>query len=68
MPALLDKCIPRLLADNGYDANSLFDRLSATKTAAVIPSTRSRKTPILCDETEYRTITLTERAFCRLKD
>lgn len=36
----------RLLADKGYDANSLRDRLAARQTEAVIPSTRSRKTPI----------------------
>ncbi|MFV0515149.1 MAG: transposase [Jhaorihella sp.] len=44
-PALLDK-IPapaRLLADKGYDANSLRRRLAATKTEAVIPSTRGIK-------------------------
>ncbi len=47
-PALLDKMPPpaRLLADKGYDANSLRARLKATKTEAIIPSTRSRKTPI----------------------
>ena len=39
----------RLLADKGYDANSLHDRLAAIKTEAVIPSTRSRKAPIPYD-------------------
>ena len=50
-PALLDKMPPptRLLADKGYDANSLRERLAASKTKAVIPSTRSRKTPIPYD-------------------
>ncbi len=69
-PALLDKCTAptRLLADMGYDANSLRDRLAATKTEAVIPSTRSRKVPIPYDETAYRDRNLIERAFCRLKD
>ena len=46
-PALPDK-IPapaRLLADKGYDANSLRQRPAATKTKAVIPSARSRKRP-----------------------
>lgn len=69
-PALLDKCPAptRLLADKGYDANSLRKRLAAIKTEAVIPSTRSRKTPIPHDTEAYRDRNLIERAFCRLKD
>ena len=69
-PALLDKCPApaRLLADKGYDANSLRDRLAATETEAVIPSTRSRKTPIPYDADAYRERNMIERAFCRLKD
>ena len=69
-PALLDKCPApaRLLADKGYDANSLRDRLAATQTEAVIPSTRSRKAPIPYDTEAYRDRNLIERAFCRLKD
>lgn len=69
-PALLDKVPPpaRLLADKGYDANSLRDRLEKTRTEAVIPSTRSRKTPIPYDAGAYIGRNLIERAFCRLKD
>jgi transposase len=69
-PALLDKCPAptRLLADRGDDANSLRDRLAATKTVAVIPSTKSRKAPIPYDADAYRDRNLIERAFCRLKD
>ncbi len=69
-PALQDKCPPpsRLLADKGYDANSLRDRLAVTETEAVIPSTRSRKTPIPYDAEAYRERNLIERAFCRMKD
>ena len=68
--ALLDKLPPpaRLLADKGYDANSLRERLAASKTEAVIPSTRSRKTPIPYDAVAYIERNLIERAFCRLKD
>lgn len=68
--ALLDKrpAPTRLLADKGYDANSLRDRLVATRTEAVIPSTRSRKAPIPYDAEAYRDRNLIERAFCRLKD
>ena len=69
-PALLDKCPApaRLLADKGYDANSLRDRLAATKTEAVIPSTRSRKRPIPDDADAYRDRNRIARAFCRLTD
>ena len=69
-PALLDKCPAptRLLADKSYDAGSLRSRLAATGTEAVIPSTRSRKTPIPHDAEAYRDRNLIERAFCRLKD
>ena len=69
-PALLDKCPPptRLLADKGYDANSLRSRLAQSKTEAVIPSTRSRKTPIAHDTEAYRDRNLIERAFGRIKD
>jgi len=69
-PALLDKCPApsRLLADKGYDANSLRDRLAETKTEAVIPSTRSREAPIPDDAEAYRDRNRIERAFGRLKD
>lgn len=69
-PALLDKspAPARLPADKGDDANSLRDRLAATDTKAVIPSTRSRKVPIPYDEEAYRDRNRIERAFCRLKD
>ena len=58
----------RLLADKGYDANSLRARLSAAETEAVIPSTRSRITPIPHNAEAYRDRNLIERAFCKLKD
>ena len=69
-PALLDKCPApaRLLADKGYDADSLRERLAAAKTVAIIPSTRSRKAAIPHDTEAYRNRNLIERAFCRLKD
>ncbi|WP_198590245.1 IS5 family transposase [Paracoccus zhejiangensis] len=69
-PALLDKLPPpgRLLADRGYDANSLRARLAASKTEAVIPSTRSRKRPIPYDPVASIARNRIERAFCRLKD
>ena len=82
-PALLDKMPPptRLLApshglranhcratDKGCDANSLRERLAASKTEAVIPSTRSQNTPVPYDAVACTARNLIERAFCRLKD
>jgi putative transposase len=69
-PALLDKMPSptRLIADKGYDATSLRKRLAASKTEAVIPSTRSRKVPIPYDAAAYISRNLIERAFCRIKD
>jgi transposase len=69
-PALLS-LLPapkRLLADKGYDANSLRNRLAETATEAVIPSKRSRKSPIPYETTAYRDRNRIERALCRLKD
>ena len=58
----------KLLADKGYDANSLRAALALRETEAVIPSTRSRKRPIPYDKAAYRERNKIERAFCRLKD
>jgi transposase len=60
--------IRRLIADKAYDANSLRGLLKASSTAAVIPSTASRKTPIRYNRRAYRERNLIERMFCRLKD
>jgi transposase len=70
-PALivaLARPIRRLVADRGYDANSLRSMLKARNTTAVIPSTASRKAPIRYDRRTYRERNLIERMFCRLKD
>jgi transposase len=58
----------RLIADKGYDANSLRSSLRAQQTEAVIPSTASRKRPIPYDRQAYRERNRIERAFCSLKD
>jgi transposase len=58
----------RLIADKGYDANSLRNSLQAQQTEAVIPSTTSRKRPIPYDRQAYRERNRIERAFCSLKD
>jgi transposase len=70
-PALitgLARPIRRLVADKGYDANSLRSLLKTRKTAAVIPSTATRKIPIRYDRRTYCKRNLIERMFCRLKD
>ena len=67
---LLDAIGPfrRLLADKGYDANSLRKRLKAAGAKAVIPGRSNRKKPIRYDEVRYRDRWRIEAAFCRLKD
>lgn len=57
-----------LVADKGYDANSLRKRLKAEGATAVIPGRSNRKKPIRYDETRYRGRWRIEAAFCRLKD
>jgi len=58
----------RLLADKGYDANSLRQLLAHAGTEAVIPSTDSRTVPIAYDKRAYRQRNRIERMFGRLKD
>ncbi len=69
-PALLAALPPgaRLIADKGYDANSLRRRLDRSGTEAVIPSTMSRNIPYPLDQAAYRLRNVIERMFCRLKD
>jgi len=67
---LLDRAGPvrRLIADRGYDANHLRQRLAAQRTEAVIPSTTSRTTPIPYNRRTYRARNRIERMWCRIKD
>ena len=60
--------LSHLLADRAYDANALRGLLAERGTMAVIPSTRSRTTPIPHDKDLYRQRNRIERMFCRLKD
>ncbi len=57
-----------LIADKGYDANTLRKRLRATGTLTVIPGRCNRKKPIRHDKIRYRSRWRIEAAFCRLKD
>lgn len=56
-----------LLADRAYDSSALRQRLAELGTQAVIPSTRSRKTPIPHDTALYRLRNRIERCFNKLK-
>ncbi len=69
-PQLLASFPParRLLADKGYDANSLRNKLHSLGCEAVIPSKRNRKRAIPYDKVAYRDRNMIERAFCNLKD
>ena len=60
--------VRRLIADRGYDANSLRLTLRSVGTIPVIPGRRSRKCPIRHDTRCYRDRWRIEAAFCRLKD
>lgn len=58
----------RLLADRAYDAEPFRFFLRDRGTEAVIPSTRSRKTPFPLDRKAYARRNVVERFFCRLKN
>lgn len=67
-PALLEGLRPAaVLADRAYDSMALRDRIEAIGAEAVIPSTRSRKTPIPHNRDLYRLRNRIERCFAKLK-
>jgi transposase len=57
-----------LLADKGYDANSLHKHLRRSHIVPVIPGRSNRKRTIRYDKNRYKNRHLIENAFCRLKD
>ncbi len=67
---LLARCKPikRLIADRGYDANSLRTAVREVGAIPVIPGRRSRRRPVQHDARRYRDRWRVEAAFCRLKD
>ena len=69
-PVLLNslKGAKYLLADKGYDANSLRKHLRQSAIVPVIPGRSNRKRSIRYDERRYKDRHLIENAFCRLKD
>ena len=56
-----------VLADRAYDNNDLRQAIAAMGAEAVIPSTRSRKTPIPHDPLVYKLRNRIERCFNKLK-
>jgi transposase len=60
--------LSRLLADRGYDADHLRKLLAERNVEAVIPTTTSRRAPILYDVVAYRQRNKVERLWARLKD
>jgi transposase len=56
-----------VLADKAYDNNELRQTIAEMEAQAVIPSTRSRKIPILHDEAIYKERNRIERCFNKLK-
>ncbi len=56
-----------LLADKGYDADSLIEQLRDARIAAVIPPRSNRKQKRECDFTLYKERNLIERLFEKLK-
>jgi transposase len=57
----------RLLADKGYDADSIRQELLFHGTRPVIPPRASRKNPPACDYQAYKDRNRIERMFNRIK-
>jgi transposase len=60
--------LKRLIADRGYDANSLRRDLKAAGTKPIIPGRRNRKRPIQHDHAHYAERWRVGAMFCCLKD
>ena len=56
-----------LLADKGYDANHLIEKMEQQKTQVVIPPKRDRKVQRPCDFVLYKERNHVERFFNKLK-
>ena len=63
-----DSPAAHLLADKGYDANSLRKHLHQSHIVPVIPGRSNHKRAIRYDTRRYKSLHLIENAFCRLKD
>jgi transposase len=60
--------IEALLADKGYDADTIRDELAKVDVEAVIPAKSNRREPIPHDREKYRWRNLVERLFNKLKN
>jgi putative transposase len=68
-PALLEQLkAGAVIADKGYDADYLVDRIESMGAKAVIPSRSYRNKPRLLDKDRYKNRNQVERFFCRLKN
>lgn len=65
---MLDERIDALLADKGYDADTIRAELAAAGLEAVIPTKSNRRVPIPHDRKKYRWRNLVERLFSKLKN
>jgi transposase len=68
-PALLDQApnTQAVIADKGYDADALVERIQAQHAEAIIPPRSNRKQPRDYDRHRYQARNLVERFFSRLK-
>lgn len=57
-----------LIADKGYDANTIRKNLRQEGKVPVIPERSNRKRKIVYDKARYRDLHRVENAFCRIKD
>ena len=68
---IMDDNLPEplvLLADNGYDADSIRDQMRSRYIQPVIPMRKSRKKRVGVDRPLYQLRTLVERCFNKLKN
>jgi transposase len=56
-----------VIADKGYDADALVDRIEAAGAQAVIPPRSNRRSPRVFDQDRHRARHLIENLFARLK-
>ncbi len=60
--------IDALLADRGYDADAIREKLADAKVDAVIPAKANRRNPAPHDPVKYRWRNCIERLFNKLKN
>ena len=68
LSGMLADRIEALLADKGYDVDTIRAELARARVEAVIPAKSNRRTPIPHDHEKYRWRNLVERLFNKLKN